>query len=77
MLGGTAACTGALQHNHFRGAHQGGNSEQSKGGDDGLGGCLKLLEDGLPGGQLCAQGCDEACSTIDAGNRMGVTLLKT
>jgi hypothetical protein len=44
-------------------AHQGGDCEQRKGGDDGLGRCLKLLEDGLPSGQLCAQGCNEACST--------------
>jgi hypothetical protein len=42
-------------------AHQGGDCEQRKGGDDGLGRCLKLLEDGLAGGQLCAQGCNKAC----------------
>ena len=41
--------------------HQGGDDEQHEGGDDGLGSGLELLEDGLAGRQLSAQGGDEAC----------------
>lgn len=71
-MGWAAPRTAIVQHVCFEGTHQGGDCEQGKGGDDGLGRRLKLLEDGLAGGQLCAQRGNEACGTKVAGGRMGV-----